>query len=273
MKNKSLNRKQQIEKEYHDNWARHLKLSSINFRGAFEAVTVTENKFALSQIGPLKGKKILDLGCGMGDASIYFASKGANVYSIDISPGMLDLVRRMATKFRLSKRVKPKIMAAENLDFPDNYFDSIYGCGVLHHVDPKKALAEAFRVLKPGGVSVFIEPLRDNPVINIYRRLANGVRTPTEKPMDYDRLDRLTREKFKLSFHKEFHLMTLLIFVWYYVADRVSPNKERYWKKIIDESERVKLPFLFLKTLDDIILRIIPGLRRYCWYTVLVYQK
>ena len=44
-----------------------------------------ENKYILSQIESIKDKNVLDLGCGAGEASVYFALNGANVFGIDIS--------------------------------------------------------------------------------------------------------------------------------------------------------------------------------------------
>lgn len=262
-----------IEKEFHDAWAKNIRFEEINYQEAFKAETAVENKYALSQLGNLKGKKILDLGCGMGDASLYFASCGAKVYSIDISPEMISLVKRVAAKKGLSKKIIPKVMLAERLVFPKSYFDLVYGNGVLHHVETSTSLKEVFRVLKMGGVATFIEPLSSNPAINIYRKIAKDVRTSTEKPLVYGKLGVLTREKFKETCHKEFHLFTLLIFVWYFVVDKVNPNDERYWKKIINDSAKVKRAFRLLAWLDEEIFKIMPFMKRYSWNTVLVYKK
>jgi ubiquinone/menaquinone biosynthesis C-methylase UbiE len=268
-----VHERQKIEREFHDKWAKNIKCEEINYKGAFEAETAIENRYALSQLGNLKGKRILDLGCGMGDASLYFASQGAKVYSIDISPEMIKLVKKVTAKKGFSKRIIPKVMLAEKLNFPKYYFDFVYGNGVLHHVEIDTALKEVFRVLKKGGVATFIEPLSSNPVIRVYRNVANEVRTPTEHPLVYTKLNFLTKEKFKKVSHREFHLFTLLIFIWYYLVDKVSPNKERYWKKIINDASHIKTVFQLLKKLDEGMFKILPFMRRYSWNTVLVYRK
>lgn len=273
MNKQSPKKKHDIEREFHDKWAINIKLQDINYKGAFESVTAVENRYALSQMGSLKGKKILDLGCGMGDASIYFASKGARVYAVDISPEMIRLVKRVAFKTGYSKNIDAKVMLAEDLKFPSLYFDFVFGNGVLHHVVVKKALAEVYRVLKVGGVAAFVEPLEDNPVINIYRKIAKKVRTTTEEPLKYAKLDRLTNLKFKKSFHKEFHLVTLLIFLWFFVIERTNPNKERYWKKIIDDGKKVGRVFHILVKIDELIFKLIPPIKMFCWNTVLIYEK
>jgi len=271
--NYNLNKKYAIERTFHDEWAKSIKSKDINFRMAFKAETAIENRFALSQMPELKGKRILDLGCGMGDASLFFASQGARVCSIDISPGMISLVKKMSTKFQFGKNIDARVMVAEKLEFPNEHFDIVFGNGVLHHVIPSLALKEVYRVLKPGGVATFIEPLRHNPIINIYRKIADKVRTPTEKPLDYYSLTKLTKEKFRINFHEEFHLFTLLIFIKFLLIDGVNPNKERYWKKIIDDEKKIKREFHFLYNIDNFIFRWFKSVRKYAWNTVIVYIK
>jgi ubiquinone/menaquinone biosynthesis C-methylase UbiE len=266
-------KKHDIERKFHDKWAKKIKLQDINYKGAFESVTAVENRYALSQMGSIKGKKILDLGCGMGDTSLYFASKGARVYAVDISPGMIGLVKRVARKAGYSKNIDAKVMLAENLKFPSSYFDLVFGNGVLHHVVIEKTLAEVNRVLKEGGMAAFVEPLGDNPVINIYRKIAKKVRTPTEIPLKYATLDRLTNIRFKKFSHKEFHLVTLLIFLWFYLVERTNPNKERYWKKIIDDGEKINGVFRSLVKIDELIFKLVPPIKMFCWNTVLIYEK
>lgn len=269
----NLEIKYKTERKFHDNWARKMNVGKINYMGAFEGHSAVENKYAISQFGDVKGKKLLDLGCGIGDASIYFALRGAEVTAIDISPAMIKLVKKLARLKRVSKKVGAKVMVAEKLNLPSNSFDFVFGNGVLHHVDPNRALSEVYRVLKPGGKAAFVEPLEHNFLINVYRKIADKVRTPTETPLEYRSLKRLTSEKFRSKTHKEFHLTTLLIFLWYYLVDRVNPNKERYWKKIIDDSEKIKIPFSLLNGLDSLLLDNFSFLRKYCWNTVIILTK
>ena len=269
----TFKRRFKIEREFHDKWAKSINPAKVNYMGAFEAPTAVENKFALSQFGDIKGKKILDLGCGIGDATLYFASKGAKVYAVDISPGMISLVKKLARKNGFANKINAHVMVAEDLKFRKNLFDFVFGNGVLHHVDANLALQEVYRILKPGGVAAFVDPMGQNPLINIYRRKADKVRTITEKPLNFSELENITIAEFKKRLHREFHLFTLLIFVWFYLFEGVGPNKERYWKKIIDDAGRIEKYFKFLFSLDKLLLEKLPFLRRYCWNTVLVFVK
>lgn len=262
-----------IERNFHDAWAKNINPHEINFKEAFNAQTAVENLYALEKFGDIKGKKILDLGCGMGDASVYFASRGAEVYAVDISPEMIKLVMRLAKLNGFGKLIHAKVMAAEKLNFKNNYFDYVFGNGVLHHVDYDVALGEVWHILRKEGTAIFVEPLAHNPVINLYRKIADKVRTPTETPLEYQNLNKLSSAKFSKSYHHEFHLFTLLIFLWFYLIEKTNPNKERYWKKIIDDSEKIKIPFTLLNKIDNLVFYIFPFLRKFAWNTVLIYEK
>jgi SAM-dependent methyltransferase len=96
------------------------------------------------------------------------------------------------------------------LPWPDETFDFVYGNGVLHHVDIDRTVAEARRVLRPGGRCAFIEPLTYNPLIWLYRTLAKDVRTPDEHPLSIRQIRSVTRAL--EGDHREFWLSALAIF-------------------------------------------------------------
>lgn len=96
------------------------------------------------------GKKVLEIGCGLGTDLIQFARHGANVAAIDLTPNSIDLVRK---RFEMENlRVDARVGDAENLPFEDNGFDLVYSFGVLHHTpNTQKAVDEVYRVLRPDG--------------------------------------------------------------------------------------------------------------------------
>jgi SAM-dependent methyltransferase len=101
-------------------------------------------------------------------------------------------------------RIKPKflIMDAHKLEFPDAHFDLVCGSGILHHLDLKIALPEIARVLRPDGIFLFSEPLDNNPVGHLVRRLTPEARTPDEEPFRFHQLE-LVRQHFDCEFHFE----------------------------------------------------------------------
>src|SRR6476661_8607083 len=75
---------------FHDGWASSTSVASVRVRECFEAPTAVENQFILQKMGPLAGKRLLDVGAGLGESSVYFALQGADVTMIDISPQMIE---------------------------------------------------------------------------------------------------------------------------------------------------------------------------------------
>ena len=65
-----------IEREFHDEWAKSEHPEEIKVLERNEAMTSPEMRFITKELGSLEGKKLLDLGCGLGEASVYFAMKG-----------------------------------------------------------------------------------------------------------------------------------------------------------------------------------------------------
>ena len=258
------------EKEFHNQWAKTVALDDLLVREAFESPTAMENQFALTQMGDLKGKKILDLGCGAGETSVYFALQGAEVFCCDIAEGFLKVGEALAKKYGVT--LKFVVAPCEQLPFPDQIFDIVYGNGVLHHVDLLPAAAEIRRVMKPGAKALFIEPLPYNPIINVYRRMARAVRTEDETPLAFSQIRKL-KGYFSSLETREFWLLTLFIFLHFFFIRHWHPSRVRYWKKVIEEGESYRGMVLTLKRWDDFLMRSFPFLRPLCWNTVIVAQK
>jgi ubiquinone/menaquinone biosynthesis C-methylase UbiE len=94
--------------------------------------------------------KLLDAGCGMGVFTRYYARKGFDVDAVDLTENAVRLTTESLRLFGLKARVRQA--SVESLPFPDDTFDYIVSNGVIHHTpETEKAVAEFFRVLKPGG--------------------------------------------------------------------------------------------------------------------------
>lgn len=120
-----------------------------------------ENNFArrcFPQIKQGKNKTLLDLGCGNGIDSLFFASKGMVVTSIDFSESGINKLRHIIVKNRISN-IKAMKKDIRKLDFDDNSFDVIYTHLSLHYFDDDtttKIFNKLFNILRPGGM-VFIK--------------------------------------------------------------------------------------------------------------------
>ena len=257
------------EKEFHDQWATSVDLENIDVDVAFEGSTAAENRFILSCLGDLCGKHLLDIGCGTGESSVYFARKGARCVAGDYSPEMVKAARRLAVRYGVE--IDAQILNAMDLGFASNTFDIVYAANVLHHVDADRSLHEIHRVLKPGGIACMWDPLRHNPVINVYRRIATEVRTRDEQPLSISFINRV-RNLFSEVKYDTFWLATLWILLRFYLIERVDPNKERYWKKIIYEESRLRRTYCRLEKLDN-FLKKVPMLSRLSWTLAIVAKK
>ncbi len=258
------------EVAFHDAWANSTQLEDVLVRECFEAPTALENRFILERIGDLRGKKLLDIGAGLGESSVYFALRGAQVTAIDISPLMIEKVVALGKQYGVE--VEGRIAEGENLNVPANQYDLIYLANTIHHVQDRAALFQQMhRALKPGGAFFSYDPLAYNPVINIYRRIAVRVRTPDESPLTLADL-KLARKYFSNVGHREFWLSTLFLFAKYYLIDRVDPNADRYWKRILRETPETLRWWIPLASLDRLLTRI-PGLRWLSWNVVMWGEK
>ncbi|WCN36258.1 class I SAM-dependent methyltransferase [Aneurinibacillus uraniidurans] len=113
-------------------------------------VDAIEKQMIMEVSEPKSGEKVLDIGCGTGIYSLLLASKGVNVTGIDISTAMLKKAKEKAEKSR--QAISFLEGDIHHLPFADHTFDLVISNLVLEFVDsPEDVLAEAMRVVKPGG--------------------------------------------------------------------------------------------------------------------------
>ncbi|HZJ71313.1 MAG TPA: methyltransferase domain-containing protein, partial [Planctomycetota bacterium] len=104
----SLEMRQQRERLFHDVWASEVDPHELDpIRRAF-CSTTPETTYAFRALGDLKGKRVLDLGCGAGETTVWLALQGAQVDGVDISPGMVEVTRGLAeVTHRPRARLRP----------------------------------------------------------------------------------------------------------------------------------------------------------------------
>ena len=103
--------------------------------------------------GRFAGKKVLEVGFGMGTDLMQFAEAGAEVWGIDLSPMHFDISQKRFALY--GRKANLQLADAENMPFADTTFDVVYSFGVIHHTpDTEKAADEIHRVLKPGGRAI-----------------------------------------------------------------------------------------------------------------------
>lgn len=102
--------------------------------------------------------RILDMGCGGGWTSIFFAKYGYEVVGQDIAEDMADLARENQARQNVGDNLSFVVSDFESVGI-DNSFDAVVFFDCLHHAeDERAAIASAYRALKPGGLLITHEP-------------------------------------------------------------------------------------------------------------------
>ncbi|HUS30086.1 MAG TPA: class I SAM-dependent methyltransferase [Kofleriaceae bacterium] len=203
-------------------------------------------QLAAMMLGNVKGKALLDYGCGMGEESVYWAKLGAQVTAIDISEVGVSTTKRRAEYHKLD--IHAFEMRCDPTSFPAASFDRIHGMGILHHVGIDNALAEVWRLLRPGGIAVFLEPMGDHPGIEAVKEfLMRRARflgdfdevTDHEHNLRWAEIEEATKRFARYS-AVPFHLL--------YRLKRFAPYKLH----------------TAMRRIDAAMLTLAPSLKRYC---------
>lgn len=106
--------------------------------------------FEFADFEHVKDKKVLEIGVGLGSDHQKFAEFGADLYGIDLTERAMEYTKKRLDLFNLSSKLS--IGDAENLNFEDNSFNTVYSWGVIHHSpNTQQAINEIHRVLKKDG--------------------------------------------------------------------------------------------------------------------------
>lgn len=133
----------------------------------------------------IAGKRILVPGCGYGEDAIRLAQLGAEVYGCDISAEAIDIALTRAYRARCC--IDFRVMAAEAMDYPTDFFDGVVLVDILHHVDIAATMAEIARVVAPGGLIIGNERYTHSAVQRIRESaLVTNLAYPLMRPWIYD---------------------------------------------------------------------------------------
>jgi len=152
--------------------------------------------FAIEQLGPLWGRRVLEVGVGGGMLATWLALQGAEVTGIDVSAGILEVAEKRSAVSGVARSTRYIHRSVEELDLPDSHFDLILGNNVMHHFDRQIAMANLSRMLRPEGRAVFCEPVLFLPEITrrlryssvVTRRFPPHTHTPDERSLNQEDL-------------------------------------------------------------------------------------
>ena len=241
-------------------WNDNLDAGNLGREQAFDFATERkfflgpEGAYALSELGAIKGQRILDLGCGLGVASLILAQGGAHVVALDPAPRRIDQLHQHAATLGLSASVQPLLGSAEAIPLPDASVDAVFTKSVLIHTDLPTAIREIKRVLKPGGRAVFLEPLAHNPFVNLYRQLLAPAQWKGITQYFTEQRVATLRQAFPISRERRFFVFGFGAFVFQFA---------------------LRQPLLFHTTvaltqlIDQPLLTLLPPTRRLAWFVVI----
>ena len=213
-------------------------------------------EYVLGEVGDLRGKRVLELGCGEGGTSVLLAKRGASVVGIDLLDFRLDAARERVAQHKVGDAVQFALMDGMQLGFDDNTFDLIISKSVLVFTDHAVIARECYRVLKPGGKAIFIENMQSHPAIQLYRKLFLRY----SANLHYFSIGDIEnmRQYFDHIQHREFHILAIGALVW---------------QKVFGLKSLYQITFRGLGACDKRLLKWFPRLNQFCWITAMICSK
>ena len=201
------------------------------------------------------GEGVLDVGCGSGFYTRELLGLGAKVTATEYAPGSLAQARRNVGE--IGRDVDFRLEDAQALSLPDESFDRVLLSEVIEHLrEPERSIAEAARVLRPGGVLVASTPSRFSPL-----NLAYGMKRRVRRYAFNEHLHEFTPRSFRLlvAEHLDVESFEFANFVLPYPADELYLRLGSPGLGMLERIERT--------------LGGIPGLRRLGWTMIIRARK
>lgn len=169
-------------------------------------------EYAYNLVGDVRGKIVLDFGCGSGENVVTLARRGAHVVGIDISADLIDFAKRRAQQAEVIADLR--VGSAYDTRLPDHSVDVIFCIALIHHLEISRAQQEMARVLREDGYIVLQEPIRFSQTYSRLRNLlpAHVDTSDYEHPLTPDEFGALTQGYFLRSNTRFFRLPFVPLF-------------------------------------------------------------
>jgi 2-polyprenyl-3-methyl-5-hydroxy-6-metoxy-1,4-benzoquinol methylase len=265
----ALTDRQHRERAYYDEYARRTAPDRVWFEPVSGAERRPWNPYwfvagLVRDAYTRRGQRLLDFGCGPGLYSVQFAHIGYEVFGFDISPANVQVAQQLSVQYGVQDRMHFQQGVAERLEYPDAYFDVIAGIDILHHVEIEPAIVECLRVLKPGGIAAFKEPV-EAPLFDRLRNTRMG-RWLAPKQASFEL--HITEDERKLT---RSDLDTIM---------KAAPGAEVHPFRVLSRVEALfgdRAPrwrgSSLLEMLDPPLVRVVPGLHRLAGTVVIVFRR
>ncbi|MFH1123633.1 MAG: class I SAM-dependent methyltransferase, partial [Pseudomonadota bacterium] len=134
------------------------------------AIETYYSEVAREVVSFLRAGRILDLGTGPGYLPVEIAKRAPSlkVDGIDLSPSLIRMAQKNASKAGVEDRVRFEVGDASHLKCREEAYDMVISTGMLHMLkDPAKVLKECYRVLRPGREAWIFDPARISSQVNV----------------------------------------------------------------------------------------------------------
>ena len=209
-------------------------------------------------LGDVRGRRVLELGCGLGVNALMLARRGAKVVAIDLAYARLHEAAQLMQKEKTEGEIFLVQASADALPFKDEVFDGAFSKAVLIHTKLESVAPEISRALAEGGAGVFIEPLQRNPFVRLYRHtLAPKIWREIARYFGPEETAALSKQFPELTW-RDFHLFGFLAYCFQF---------------------GIRAPLLFrlsvkvLSAIDRVLFACCPPLRGLAWMRVFHAQK
>lgn len=218
----------------------------------------------LRRIGDVNGRRVLDLGCGTGELSVYLAHLGAHVTAIDISGQAIEKTRMLARKNQVAARVDGHVMDALEVHKLGLSFDLAVGKFALHHIEPFETFVRVlYDALKEDARGVFLENNASNrPLMMAREHLAGRFGVPKygddeEYPLEPEEVSALRQTFETVDQHFD-------DFICFRLLNTYLLRQKKSYATLIE----------LIRELDRMVLRYLPSsLHKFSYHQIIEVQK
>ena len=238
------------------------RINDFSFRkGTYRRGYRKRRLFQLMELDQIAGKRVLDVGCGIGQHTVFHALHGAELYGVDISAVGIATGARMARANNVADRCHFTVASVSYLPYEDDYFDIVVLNAALHHVIKYPNYnTEIWRVLKPGGKLFVADGVRNS----IYKALRECYRSIARDKPDRGDVDLFMSDlKEFLEGYQNLYLerFTLL--------EGLREGIARLYNNPLP----IRVILFLLFALDQALFRLLPVTRNYTSEYVMVLEK